>query len=48
MALCYPDDPLGPALLGAMVRSSTLAGKVSDDVATMREAASGIEPRLLQ
>jgi hypothetical protein len=30
------------------LRSSTLAGKVSDDVASMHEAASGIETRLLQ
>ena len=44
----YPDDPLGPTPVGAVVRSSTLAGEVSDDVASMHEAASGIETRLLQ
>jgi hypothetical protein len=31
-----------------VLRSSTLAGKVGDDVASTHEAASGTETRLLQ
>ena len=37
-----PDDPPGPAPLSAVAPSSTLAGKVSDNAASMNEASSGI------